>query len=87
MLSIWILGTFSPSAATTVVIPLHATASAPLVNANYFGKVPAERLVVKNNVAYFSGDGQFRSKIGVGPQHAQSLLGSYDATNHILTLV
>ena len=87
LLSIWILGMFPPSAVTTVVVPLRTDESAPIVNDDYFGKVPTERLVVKEGVAYFSGDGQFRSKIGIGPAHARSILGSYDASQRILTLV
>ena len=33
----------------------------PAVNADYFGRVPPERLVVKEQTVFFSGDGRFRS--------------------------
>ena len=90
LLSVWILGMFNPSPATTVVIPFKAGPDAelgPPVKDDYFGKVPADRLVVKNNVAYFSADGRCRSKIGVNPKRVKPILGSYDATNRVLTLV
>ncbi len=89
MLSIWILGMFNPSPATTIVVPIRPGPESELgkpVNADYFGRVPADRLVVKDQVAYFSGDGQYRSKIGVNPRRARPLLGSFDAANNLLTL-
>jgi hypothetical protein len=93
LLSIWILGMFNPSPATTVVIPLRSEKEfdlsplAPPVRDDYFGKVPPERLVVKENTAYFSADGKCRSKIGLGPKFAKPVLGSYDAANRVLTIV
>jgi hypothetical protein len=90
MLSIWILGMYNPSPATTVVIPYNAgpeSEMGPVVNDNYFGKVPAERLVVKPNAIYFSCDGKCRSKIGLPPKRAKAVLGSYDAMNKLLTVV
>lgn len=90
LLSIWILGMYNPSDETTVVIPFTAGAESqlgPTVNDEYFGKVPAERLIVREDVLYFSCDGKHRSKIGLSPKRAKPVLGSYDATNKVLTLV
>ena len=90
LLSIWILGMFNPSPATTVVVPFEAGPEnqlGPIVNDAYFGKVPADRLVVKDGVLFFRGDGQYRSKIGLSPQRARPVLGSYDAVNKVLTIV
>lgn len=90
LLSIWILGMFNPSPATTIVIPFRAGSEADLgakVNDAYFGKVPGDRLIVKDNVLYFSADGQYRSKIGLSPQRALPMAGSYDAANKVLTVV
>jgi len=90
LLSIWILGMFNPSSGTTITVPFRAGPEAKLgaaVNDAYFGKVPAERLVVKDGVLFFSGDGQYRSKIGLSPQRAKPVLGSYDAVNNVLTIV
>ena len=90
LLSIWILGMFNPSPATTVVVPFNVGTEdelGPIVNDAYFGKVPANRLVVKDGVLFFSGDGQYRSKIGLSPQRARPIAGSYDAVNKVLTIV
>ncbi len=90
LLSIWILGMFNPSPATTIVVPFNAGTEdelGPIVNDAYFGKVPANRLVVKDGVMFFSGDGQYRSKIGLSPQRARPIAGSYDAVNKVLTIV
>jgi hypothetical protein len=90
LLSIWILGMLNPSPATTVVVPFETGPEdklGPIVNDAYFGKVPADRLVVKDGVLFFSGDGQYRSKIGLSPLRAKPVLGSYDAVNQVLTIV
>lgn len=90
LLSIWLLGMFNHSPTTTIVIPFVAGAESELglaVNDNYFGKVPADRLIVKEDVLFFKGDGEYRSKIGLSPQRAKDILGSYDATNGVLTIV
>ena len=90
LLSIWILGMFNPSPKTTIVVPFNTGPESrlgPAVNDAYFGKVPSERLIVKDGVLFFSGDGQYRSKIGLSPQRARPTLGSYDAVNKVLTIV
>jgi hypothetical protein len=90
LLSIWILGMFNPSPATTVVVPFNSgpdTDLGAIVNDAYFGKVPADRLAVTKNVIYFRADGQRRSKIGLTPKRCKDVLGSYDAANGVLTLV
>jgi hypothetical protein len=90
LLSIWILGMFKPSDTTTVVVPFVAgdeAALGPAVNDAYFGKVPADRLVARNGVLFFSGDGKYRSKIGLSPMRARPVLGSYDAATGALTIV
>lgn len=90
LLSIWILGMFNPSPETTIVIPYNTgdeSTLGPVVNDTYFGKVPEDRLVVKNGVMFFSADGQYRSKIGLTPQRAKNVAGSYDAVNQVLTIV
>ncbi len=92
LLSIWILGMFNPSPATTIVVPFKSGPEAklgPAVNDAYFGKVPADRLVVKETegVLFFSGDGKYRSKIGIAPARVKPFAGSYDAANGVLTIV
>lgn len=89
LLSIWILGMFNPSPGTTIVIPFVAEGDGPIVNDAYFGKVPADRLVINEDdgVLFFSGDGEYRSKIGVSRQRAKPIVGSYDSDGGVLTLV
>jgi len=90
LLSVWILGMFNPSPQTTIVIPFKPGPEAelgPIVNDAYFGKVPAEKLVVGNGVLFFSGDGTCRSKIGIPPRRALPFAGSYDPSAGVLTIV
>jgi hypothetical protein len=90
LLSIWILGMFNPSPSTTVVLPIVAgpeEALGPIVNDAYFGKVPADRLIVREGAVYFRGDGNHRSKIGLSRKRALPVMGSYDADGSVLTLV
>jgi hypothetical protein len=90
LVSIWILGQLTPSDSTTIAIPYNANVedkSAPIVNDAYFGKVPSDRLIIKEPMIYFRGDGQYRSKIGLPPSRALPLVGSYDAAGQVLTLV
>jgi hypothetical protein len=90
LVSVWILGMFSPSPATTVALPFTPgpeSALGPIVNDAYFGKVPPDRLVVRDSAVLFRGDGQYRSKIGLPPSRALDSVGSYDAAGRVLTLV
>lgn len=89
-LSIWILGQFNASDQSTVVIPFKPGSESErgiIMNDSYFGKVPADRLVAKDGVLFFCADAKFRCKIGIPPRRARSVLGSYDAVHHTLTLV
>ena len=90
LLSIWLLGMFNPSPGVTMVIPFvegPVQSLGPIVNDDYFGKVPPERLKVGKGVIFFQGDGEYRSKIGLSPQRATDMMGSYDALSRTLTLV
>ena len=90
LLSIWILGMFNPSPNTTIVVPIRKGPESDLgtkVTSDYFGEVPKDRLVVNDDIIYFSGDGKFRSKIGISPKRSKAVLGSYDADSHVLTIV
>ena len=87
LLSIWMLCMFNPSPTTTVFIPYKQESEGVIVNDNYFGKVPSERLKVEDGIVYFQIDGKFRSKIGLPPTRAAELCGSYDSKDKVLTLV
>ncbi|MFH1999654.1 MAG: DUF6786 family protein [Planctomycetota bacterium] len=90
LLSIWILGMYKHSKDMVVVVPYIPGSEEKLgaiVNDAYFGKVPSDRLVIGEKALFFKGDGQYRSKIGVGPKRATPLVASYDPVQNVLTLV
>ncbi|MCR8556981.1 hypothetical protein KXD93_04980 [Mucilaginibacter sp. BJC16-A38] len=82
----WILDMFPPSDQTTIVIPFKSGDGSPATT-NYFGEIPADRLKAKDSVLYFKADGKQRGKLGVHPARAKSVAGSYDAGNHVLTII
>jgi hypothetical protein len=87
--SIWILGMFAPAPGTRVIAPFEKQAKGEIVNDRYFGKVPADRLLVNEEKGFvlFKCDGQLRSKIGLGAERAKSVIGSYSAEGKLLTIV
>jgi hypothetical protein len=90
LLSIWILGMFTPSPGATIVVPIKPGPESELgvkVTSDYFGSIPPDRLVVKDDVIYFCADGKYRSKIGMNPKRAKGVSGSYDADHKVLTIV
>jgi len=89
LLSVWILGMYAPSADARIVVPFAPEGGGPIVNDAYFGKVPAERLVVHDPGGWLElvADGHYRSKIGVSPKRARDALGSWSARERLLTLV
>lgn len=89
-LSIWMLAMFNPSPSGVVFIPYkkgNEAEAGKIVNDDYFGKVPANRLIVKNDILFFRTDGKYRSKIGITPQRALPICGSYDPEKKVLTLL
>ncbi len=94
LLSIWILGMLKPSSNTVVILPYQAgdvQALGPVINDAYFGKVPEERLVILPGYAFFKGDGQYRSKVGLSAKRAKDIIASYQAASShsqaVLTIV
>ncbi len=87
LLSIWILSMFNPSPETTVFIPYNPKGEGVIVNDEYFGKVPSDRLIVQDDVVYFRADGNYRSKIGIPPGRAMDFSGSYDPARQVVTVV
>ena len=85
-LSVWMLSMLNPSADVTVVLPYKAGDKGKIVS-DYFGKIPENRLKVSEHAVFFLADGKFRSKIGIRPQRAVPIIGSYDAKNSILTII
>lgn len=90
LVSIWMLGMYNPSPTTTVVIPFNEGTEEKLgakVKDDYFGKVPADYLSVKDDVLFFKGDGTCRGKIGISAQRSKGIAGSYDAAGKVLNIV
>lgn len=88
LLSIWLLGMFSPTPKTVVVIPFLPIENARrYITDSYFGNVPPQRLQVQDSVLYFTCDGTYRSKIGLSPAIAKPLAASFDFENNVLTLL
>ena len=54
---------------------------------DYFGKVPAGRLIKNDSLLFFKVDSKFRSKIGIPPSIVKPVIGSYDATRNVLTII
>jgi len=89
-LGIWMLGMFNRSEEAVVVMPFEPGPEnelGPKVNDEYFGKVPSDRLIVKDDVLFFKVDDPYRSKIGLSPKRAKPVLGSYDGASSVLTVL
>lgn len=87
--SIWILSMLNSSDETTITIPFKKGSESDLgkkVTDDYFGKVSEDRLKVMDSVLFYKADGQSRGKIGISPERALPVLGSYDAKNKVLTI-
>ncbi len=88
LLSIWLLGMFTPGPATKVIIPFRPIPGAKnYITSNYFGNVPPDRLSITDSLIVFTCDGKYRSKIGLSPAIAKPVAGSFDFRKNILTVV
>jgi len=88
LLSVWLLGMFTPSPKTVVIIPFHPVENArSFITDNYFGTIPADRLQAKDSVLYFTCDGKYRSKIGLSPMIAKPIAAGIDFEKNVLTIV
>lgn len=90
LLSIWTLGQFPTNDATAIIVPYKAGSEAdlgPVVQSDYFGDVPADRLQVTPQAVLFRGDGKFRAKLGVSQKRAVPFAGAIDFKSGVLTLV
>lgn len=88
VLGIWLLGMFTPSDQTRILVPVHANSADELeLTDDYFGKVPTDRLKVSKEFFELLADGKHRSKIGVAAGSAKNVAGSYDAAHGVLTII
>jgi hypothetical protein len=82
----WNLDMFTPSPKVVIIIPYNNAKTAKVATTNYFGQIPPDRIVYKNNVLFFKADGKSRGKLGITPKRAMPVIGSYDAENSVLTI-
>lgn len=88
LLSVWLLGMMTPTENTVVIIPFHPGVDARnKITTTYFGEIPADRLQIHDSVLFFTCDGKYRSKIGLSPDIAKPLAGSFDSKKNILTII
>lgn len=87
---IWILDMFNPSDSAVTVIPYNTGNEKQLgrvVTSDYFGEIPADRLIDDNGTLYFKTDGKSRGKIGMNAKRTKSVAGNYDPIARRLTIV
>ena len=90
LLSLRLLGQFQSNSKTTIILPIRPGSIAQLgvpVTTDYFGVVPDERIDIREEVVLFKANAGYRSKLGLSIRRANGILGSYDAQNHVLTIV
>jgi hypothetical protein len=85
LVSIWILGMMNTFGTSWVVVPFDGPREA--INDAYFGRIPADRLAVRDGYALFKADGNHRSKLGIPAAHAENVVGSYSPEADILTII
>lgn len=86
---IWMLDMFNPSDKTIVVIPYKTVvnnAAAKVATTDYFGEISADRIKYKNGILLFKADGKSRGKLGIAPDRAKPVAGSYDSQQGVLTI-
>jgi hypothetical protein len=83
---IWNLDMLTPSPKVVIIIPYNNAQTAKIATTDYFGQIPPDRIVYKDNVLFFKADGKSRGKLGITPRRAKPVIGSYDAENNVLTI-
>lgn len=88
LLSIWLLGMFTPSEETVAIVPFHNRKDVKnFITDDYFGQIPADRLLTKDSVLLLKCDGKHRSKLGLSPIIAKPIAGSFDFKRSMLTII
>lgn len=83
---LWNLDMFTPSPKTVIVVPFQEKATGKIATTNYFGEIPKDRISYKSGVLLFKADGKSRGKLGIPPNRAKNMAGSYDDANQVLTI-
>lgn len=90
LIGIWVLNMNIPSPRATVLLPFQSRSDGdtPIVNADYFGKLDSDRLIVdeEKGLIFFLGDGHYRSKLGLSFERAKNTMGSWDPILGVLTV-
>ena len=90
LLSLWILGQFEASPEATIIIPIQSgdvESFGKTVTSDYFGQVPEDRLSTGQGAIFLKADAGFRAKLGINSMRTTGVLGSYESSNNILTIV
>ncbi|KAA2238714.1 hypothetical protein F0L74_21080 [Chitinophaga agrisoli] len=88
LLSIWLLGMYTPSDKTMIVVPFKGGPDAHAgIHDDYFGKIPPDYLQVKDSILLMKADGRHRGKIGLAPEVALPMSGSVDTESGAITLI
>ncbi len=92
LVSLWMLGMMQATPSAVVVVPFKTTGNPDardVVNADYFGRVPDDRLKVDlgRGVAFFRGDSRKSSKIGIAPKFAKDTFGYWRPELGALTVI
>lgn len=83
---LWSLDMFTPTPQTIIIIPYKEEASGKIATTDYFGEIAKDRIKYKNGVLLFKADGKSRGKLGIPPQRARPVAGSYAADTKVLTI-
>ena len=87
---VWMLDMYKPSDSAVTIIPYNQGIEGELgrvVTSDYFGEIPAERLIDEEGVVYFKTDGEFRGKLGMNAKRSTAVAGNYDPISRRLTIV
>ncbi|QHS56654.1 hypothetical protein GWR56_14295 [Mucilaginibacter sp. 14171R-50] len=83
---LWNLDMFSPSEKTVIVVPYHENTTGKVATTDYFGQIPPDRVKYNKGILLFKADGKSRGKLGMPPNRAKNMAGSYDPQNKVLTI-
>lgn len=87
---IWMLDMYPPSDEAVTIIPYNRGSDAELgkvVTSDYFGEIPADRLVDQDGILYFKTDGKSRGKLGMNAKRTTSIAANYDPAAKRLTII
>lgn len=83
---LWNLDMFTPSAKTVIVVPYNDNDTGKVATTDYFGQISPDRVKYANGILLFKADGKSRGKLGVPPNRAKTMAGSFDSQNNVLTI-